>query len=33
MSIDRSEPDAVARTAAQAMWDKDLASRSLGMSR
>jgi acyl-CoA thioesterase len=32
MSIDFSDPDAVARAAAQAMWDKDLASRSLGMS-
>ena len=32
MSIDFSDPDALARAAAQAMWDKDLASRSLGMS-
>jgi acyl-CoA thioesterase len=32
MNIDFSDPDAVARAAAQAMWDKDLASRSLGMS-
>ena len=32
MSIDFSDPDVVARAAAQAMWDKDLASRSLGMS-
>ena len=32
MSIDFSDPDAVARAAAQAMWDKDLASRGLGMS-
>jgi acyl-CoA thioesterase len=32
MSSDFSDPDAVARAAAQAMWDKDLASRSLGMS-
>ena len=32
MSIDFSDPDAVAHAAAQAMWDKDLASRSLGMS-
>lgn len=27
-----SDPDALARAVAQAMWDKDLASRSLGMS-
>ena len=32
MSIDFSDPDAVAHAAAQAMWDKDLASRGLGMS-
>jgi acyl-CoA thioesterase len=32
MSIDFSDPDAVASAAAQAMWDKDLASRDLGMS-
>jgi acyl-CoA thioesterase len=32
MSVDFSDPDAVARAAAQAMWDKDLASRNLGMS-
>jgi acyl-CoA thioesterase len=32
MSVDFSDPDARARAAAQAMWDKDLASRSLGMS-
>jgi acyl-CoA thioesterase len=27
-----SDPDAVAHAAARAMWDKDLASRNLGMS-
>ncbi|WID98580.1 hydroxyphenylacetyl-CoA thioesterase PaaI [Bosea vestrisii] len=32
MSFDVSDPDALARAVAQAMWDKDLASRSLGMS-
>jgi acyl-CoA thioesterase len=32
MSIDFSDPDALARAAAQAMWDMDLATRSLGMS-
>jgi acyl-CoA thioesterase len=32
MSTDFSDPDAVARATGQAMWDKDLASRSLAMS-
>ena len=32
MSIDFSDPDALARAASQAMGDKALASRSLGMS-
>lgn len=32
MSLDVSDPDALARAVAKAMWDKDLASRSLGMS-
>jgi acyl-CoA thioesterase len=32
MSVDFSDPDAVTRAAAQAMWDQDLASQSLGMS-
>lgn len=32
MSLDFSDPDALARAVAQVMWDKDLASRSLGMS-
>lgn len=32
MNPDVSDPDALARAVAQAMWDKDLASRSLGMS-
>ena len=32
MSIDFSDPNAVARAAAQTMWDSDLASRSLGMN-
>lgn len=32
MSLDFSDPVAVARASAAAMWEKDLASRSLGMS-
>jgi len=32
MSVDFSDPGAVARAAARTMWDRDLASRSLGMS-
>lgn len=32
MSLDFSDPLAVARASAAAMWEKDLASRSLGMS-
>ena len=32
MSLDFSDPVAVARASAEAMWEKDLASRSLGMS-
>ncbi|CAN7209683.1 hydroxyphenylacetyl-CoA thioesterase PaaI [Bosea sp. LjRoot237] len=32
MNPDVSDPDALARAVAKAMWDKDLASRSLGMS-
>jgi len=32
MSPDPSDPDALARAVAQVMWDRDLASRSLGMS-
>ncbi len=32
MSLDFSDPDALARAVAQVMWDRDLASRSLGMS-
>jgi len=32
MNPDVSDADALARAVAQAMWDKDLASRSLGMS-
>ena len=32
MSLDFSDPVAVARACAAAMWEKDLASRSLGMS-
>jgi acyl-CoA thioesterase len=32
MSLDFSDPVAVAHASAAAMWDKDLASRSLGMS-
>jgi acyl-CoA thioesterase len=32
MSLARSDLDAVARATAQTMWDKDFASRSLGMS-
>ena len=32
MSLDFSDPVAVARASAEAMWEKDLASRNLGMS-